>query len=335
MTTVVASAPGKIVLSGEYAVLDGAPAIVMAVDRRARATLADDVGGTSQVRAPGYTNEVGRFEIADGDFRWLDGQGLFGIVDSVWRAADETGSDETGSGARVIDLDTSDFIDPERHLKIGIGSSAALTVALCSAITRSCDAGTIMAVAQRAHADLQGGAGSGVDIACSLSGGLIEYRMDGVSVTALDWPEKLLYRVIWTGVAASTRDKLRKLKSEISLPSRERLVGASEGMADAWKSGDADRIVADYRNYNDHLRQFSIDHGLGIFDAGHEELWRAARDFPLVYKPCGAGGGDVGIVFGTDDAVLDSFTERHLNGHELLNCRLSPVGAMIESADEN
>jgi len=35
-----------------------------------------------------------------------------------------------------------------------------------------------MAVAQRAHADLQGGAGSGVDIACSLTGGLIEYRME-------------------------------------------------------------------------------------------------------------------------------------------------------------
>jgi len=57
---VVASAPGKIVLSGEYAVLDGAPAIVMAVNRRARAALADVDGRVSQVRAPGYTNEIYR-----------------------------------------------------------------------------------------------------------------------------------------------------------------------------------------------------------------------------------------------------------------------------------
>jgi phosphomevalonate kinase len=326
---VIASAPGKIVLSGEYAVLDGAPAIVMAVDRRARASLTDDVGSISHVGAPGYTDEIGRFEIVNGDFRWLDGQAHFGVVDSVWRAADEL-----RAGAKLIQLDTSDFIDPERHLKIGIGSSAALTVALCAAIKGSVDSGTIMAIAQRAHGDLQGGAGSGVDIACSLSGGLIEYRMERTSVTALDWPEELSYRVVWTGVVASTRDKLNKLKTGASLPSRDQLAGAAERMADIWKSGDADRIVAEYHHYNDHLRQFSVDHGLGIFDAGHEELWRAASESRLVYKPCGAGGGDVGIVFGTDDAVLDSFIERHANGHDLPDCRLSHVGATIESAED-
>jgi len=274
---VVASAPGKIVLSGEYAVLDGAPAIAMAVDRRARVSLADVDGGISQVRAPGYTNEIGRFASLGGDFRWLDGQAKFGLVDSVWRA-----TDAVQSGAQLIDLDTSDFIDPERHRKIGIGSSAALTVALCAAVKASIDPGTIMAVAQRAHLDLQGGAGSGVDIACSVSGGLIDYRMEGASVTALDWPEGLLYRVIWTGVAASTRDKLSKLNTAASLPSRVRLVGASEAMADAWQSGDADRIIKEYRRYNEHLRQFSIDHDLGIFDAGHEESWRAAGDVHLM-----------------------------------------------------
>jgi mevalonate kinase len=35
-----ARAPGKVMLSGEYAVLDGAPALVMAVDRYASATAA-------------------------------------------------------------------------------------------------------------------------------------------------------------------------------------------------------------------------------------------------------------------------------------------------------
>jgi len=229
--TVVASAPGKIVLSGEYAVLDGAPAIVMAVERRARATLADADGGISQVRAPGYTDEIGRFASSGGDFRWLEGQVLFGVVDSVWRAADAL-----QLSAKLIDLDTIDFIEPEGHRKIGIGSSAALTVALCAAIRGSIETETIMAVAQRAHLDLQAGAGSGVDIACSVSGGLIEYRMEGASVTALDWPEGLLHRVIWTGVAASTRDKLSRLNATTSLPSRVRLVGAAEAMADAWRS---------------------------------------------------------------------------------------------------
>jgi len=328
-TAVVASAPGKIVLSGEYAVLDGAPSIVMAVDRRARVTLADGVGRISQIRAPGYTNDVGRFDIADGDIRWLDGQDLYGVVDSVWRSADAR-----LSGAQLIDLDTSDFIDPESHQKIGIGSSAALTVALCAAVKRSADRGTLMAVAQRAHGDLQGGAGSGVDIACSLSGGLIEYRMEGASVVALGWPEELLYRVIWTGVAASTRDKLKKLNTGVSLPSRVRLAGASERMAGVWRSSDADGIIKNYRSYIEDLRQFSIDHGLGIFDAGHEEIWRMAIDFQLTYKPCGAGGGDVGIVFGTDDAVLDSFVEELANRYVALDCRLSHVGAKIESAEE-
>jgi len=301
----------------------------MAVDRRARAAIADIDGGTSQVRAPGYTNEVGQFASLDGDIRWLNGQALFGIVEAVLRAADVI-----QSGAQLIDLDTSDFIDPERHQKIGIGSSAALTVAMCAAVRGSTDMGAIMAVAQRAHVGLQEGAGSGVDIACSLSGGLIEYRMEGTSVSKLDWPEGLSYRVIWTGVAASTRDKLRKLNTGTSLPSRDRLVGASEGMADAWQSGDADRIIEEYCRYNEQLRQFSIDHDLGIFDAGHEEIWRAAGDVDLRYKPCGAGGGDVGIVFGTDDAELDSFIEGLATKYVFLDCRLSHVGAMIESSKE-
>jgi phosphomevalonate kinase len=192
-TAVVASAPGKIVLSGEYAVLDGAPAIVMAVDRRARVVLADDVGNIGQIRAPGYTEEIGRFQVADGGIRWLEGQALYRVVDSVWRAADAR-----PSGGQRIDLDTSEFVDPERQQKIGIGSSAALTVALCAAVKRSADWGTIMDVAQRAHGDLQGGAGSGADIACSLRGGLIEYRREGASVAALDWPQALFYRVVWT-----------------------------------------------------------------------------------------------------------------------------------------
>ena len=325
---VVASAPGKVVLSGEYAVLDGAPAICMAVDRRARVTLAGAGGDVSQVRAPGFTDKVGRFESADGNLRWLNAQNIFRIVDSVWRTADAL-----PGGAWNIDLDTSEFNDKDRRRKIGIGSSAALTVALCALVKGSTQAASIMAVAQRAHRDLQGGAGSGVDIACSLTGGLIEYRMEGMSVTPLNWPDGLSYRLIWTGVPASTAGKLAKLNAGISKPSRVRLVSASEGIASAWHDGDADQIIKKYRDYNEQLRQFSVDHDLGIFDAGHDELWRAANDAHLTYKPCGAGGGDVGIVMGTDETAVNSFASTLAAKFSVLESRLTEVGVMTEETE--
>ena len=56
-----ASAPGKVVLSGEYAVLDGAPAVCMAVDRRAIARVSACGGDWHRVTAPGYTDVEGRF----------------------------------------------------------------------------------------------------------------------------------------------------------------------------------------------------------------------------------------------------------------------------------
>nr|MBA3501924.1 hypothetical protein [Deltaproteobacteria bacterium] len=46
LALVIATAPGKLILTGEYAVLDGAPAIVTAVDRRAVARR-DAVRGSS------------------------------------------------------------------------------------------------------------------------------------------------------------------------------------------------------------------------------------------------------------------------------------------------
>ncbi|MDH5619728.1 MAG: hypothetical protein OEZ11_14015, partial [Gammaproteobacteria bacterium] len=56
--TVVASAPGKIVLSGEYAVLFGAPAICMAVNRRAFARVADSDDRECHVTTPGFSGEA-------------------------------------------------------------------------------------------------------------------------------------------------------------------------------------------------------------------------------------------------------------------------------------
>ncbi len=324
----LAKAPGKVVLSGEYAVLDDAPAISAAIQRVARVWISDAEDEISSVSAPGYTDVVGRFSITDGEICWLAGDREFAIVDTVLRAS---GGDLAGNCS--ITLDSSEFIDAVTRQKTGLGSSAAVTVALSAAIRNSVDVGPL---ARRAHSDFQGGVGSGVDIASSLHGGLIEYRREGATTAAIDWPPELRFRLIWTGTAASTRDKLSKFGSAIATdarPSRILLAAAAERMTGAWRSGDAEAVIEQYSSYVECLRTFSVDHGLGIFDAGHEELCAAAAAENLVYKPCGAGGGDVGIVFATDDTVLDAFVATLAAKRSCIDCGIDYDGVRIEELE--
>ena len=173
----VATAPGKIVLSGEYAVLWDAPAVCMAIDRRARVEVLPSEDGQCHLVTPGFAGEE-----------------RFRVLDAV------TGGRRP---ARRIELDTSAFRDEGR--KIGIGSSAALTVALAAALGNTVD---VLAPVFEAHAHLQGGAGSGVDVAAAVHGGLFVYEKATRRVTPLAWPEGLHFRVIWTGISASTEAQI-------------------------------------------------------------------------------------------------------------------------------
>ncbi len=298
--TVVASAPGKIVLSGEYAVLDGAPAISMAIDRRAVVTLADSPDGQCGLTTPGFS-----------------GEGRYRIVDAVCGGS---------RPAKHIELDTRAFADDGN--KTGIGSSAALTVALIAGLNKSED---VLNEALLAHRALQGGAGSGVDVATAVQGGLIEFEMRSQQCTPLAWPSGLFMRVIWTGVPISTAAKLEKLAAQTARPSRSALSLAAPRMAEAWRTGNVDQIMTEYIPYIGVLRQFSVDHDLGIFDAGHDQLTDAAIPGGLVYKPAGAGGGDIGILFGRNEAELDAFVASHTDLiHGVLQCALDLDGVRVQ-----
>jgi phosphomevalonate kinase len=100
-------------------------------------------------------------------------------------------------------------------------------------------------------------------------------------------------------------------------------------LALAWRSNDAKQLIAEYRDYCQQLLKFSVDHELGIFDAGHAELWRAASAAGLIYKPCGAGGGDIGILLGMDEVQLDAFAGKYSTNCSVLDCEMSPTGVRI------
>jgi phosphomevalonate kinase len=316
MIDVSTSAPGKVVIAGEYAVLDGAPAICMAVNRRAHVSITTSDNDHHSVLAPGFSESAGRFTAVGNQIEWLAGADDFCLLEAVWQEAAPTVSDSL-----TIVLDSNDFIDPASSVKLGIGSSAALTVALIAALDNITDDDiNVFRAATDAHRRFQQGSGSGADIACSLAGGLIEYRMGGEPACSLAWPNGLTYALLWSGVAASTDEKLKQLARTEAGQSRAELVIASARVAASWSEGNAVEILQQLRDYTEALRKFDVDHRLGIFDAGHAELADAAASAGLVYKPCGAGGGDLGIVIGHAESDVVTFVDtarasdfRHIN----------------------
>jgi phosphomevalonate kinase len=325
-----ASAPGKFVLSGEYAVLDGAPAICVAVDRRAVVTIEADGGDHHIVTAPGFSNATGRFAAGEDGLTWLDGGQDFGLFQSVWNASRPA----TGEVSLAISLDTGRFRDAGTGRKIGLGSSAALTVAIATAL-RSLGGADMARAAHTAHRKFQGGSGSGVDIACSIAGGIIEYRMQDRFSTSLDWPEGLHCSALWSGVAAETQGKLERFEDQHGSPSRRKLGEASRAMVAVFESGEAPEILEQLGEYTRALKQFDDAHGLGIFAAGHAGLAERAASEGLVYKPCGAGGGDIGVALATSSASLASFEKTAARaGFTRLDLGIDPRGAMLHDKDE-
>ena len=136
----------------------------MALDRRAVVTVTPASNGGSGLETIGLADTTDR-----------------SLFDCAVAAADNKQTDEYS-----FVLDTSDFSDASSARKFGIGSSAALMVALCRALAgdeaSDSDVGEMAATA---HRSFQGGTGSGVDIATSVAGGLIEFQVTGNAVVGL------------------------------------------------------------------------------------------------------------------------------------------------------
>ncbi len=326
---ITASAPGKFVLSGEYAVLDGAPSVCVAVDRRAVVTIESHDGEHHVVRAPGFTAATGRFEANEGGLTWLSGGRDFGLFETVWDASRPA----AGAGPMAISLDTGAFRDAASGSKIGLGSSAALAAALAVALealggARARDA------AHAGHRRFQGGAGSGVDVACSIAGGVIEYRMQERQSRPLAWPDGLYCSVLWSGVAAGTRGRIARFGDQPDSPSRGELREASSAVSAVVENGRASAVLAALGDYTQALLRFDAAHGLGIFDAGHAALAGHAAADDVVYKPCGAGGGDIGVALATSRASLASFEQvAARSGFMRLALAIDPRGAMLHGKD--
>lgn len=331
MIDLLASAPGKIIISGEYAVLADAPAVSMAVNRRALVRLRASETGNHRLSTIGYIDGSRRFRLRDSEVEWLDSLPSDSALSLFERVIAETGF--RPDSAMSFEIDSRALADPSSGRKLGLGSSAAVAVALAAACRRAGGPGVggNSPDAARAHRDFQHGRGSGVDIATSTLGGLIRYRQHG-DARALDWPRSLRSAILWSGEPASTADRISGLDRSGSSATLRDLSAAARDAADAWQSSDARQVLSAMARFVGALSAFDAEHDCGIFGAGHADILGLTSGFQdLVYKPCGAGGGDVGMVFTEVDAELERFVGQAARfGFRRLDAGLDPGGVTVE-----
>ncbi|MFB6264854.1 MAG: mevalonate kinase [Bradymonadaceae bacterium] len=343
-----ASAPGKLFLFGEYAVLGGGWAIVTAVDRRVRASFRPDGGGP--YRARGLDTDETE------------------LVDAVARAVGE----RTGTVPEVgaFRSDVREVFEEDR--KLGLGSSAASSVALTAAalarLTDSPDRSDLLAVAESAHRTFQDGIGSGAGLAAAAFGGTLAVRRrsalppydcfepvepadpppgtressaDGFSVHRFSLPDEFDLRPVWLGDPASTLELAGSVASALDAgrtEPREVLRTISAGAANALRAcreGRTDSLLDAMRRADRAMESLGRASETEIAVERHRRLRRIAGEFDLVAKPSGAGGGDFSLLAGRRPVDWKRVAREIPEGAELFDLDLGVEGVRPEHGSES
>ncbi len=208
-----ASAPGKIILTGEHAVVYGAPAIAMAVNRYAKTTVKQhhseqilfnlmDLSYHKSMTVNALKKLKSRLKT---DYKKFQ-EGQFSIRDVIKRPfelsqyAFSTLLEKLQINDRGLHLETESTIP----IGCGMGSSAASTLSVIHAISHfhnlNLDKKNYIKLALETE-NLQHGKSSGIDLQISLEGGCIRYQQGESQASTL--PEFTLY-VVNTGKPEST-----------------------------------------------------------------------------------------------------------------------------------
>ena len=329
---VVARAPGKLYIAGEYAVVEpGHRAVLVAVDRfiTLRVTPCSPAGG--------YAGTISSRLYANGSRPWRrrpqDGQaeavgGEDDYIISAIRVVEALVA-EVGGQLRSFDLDISSELDEADGRKLGLGSSSAVTVATVRAVAGfygpSLDDSRVYKLAMLASDAVQP-IGSGGDIAASAVTGWVDYaspdrvwlrrarqraqaRGGTGDLLEADWPGLCLRRLPvpsvrlqagWTGAPASTPALVADIQAgshgaddyAVFLRDSQDCLAR---LITAIEDDDAARIMRQIARNRALLAGLSRIGDRTIETAELARLVEIALEHGAAAKSSGAGGGDCGI----------------------------------------
>jgi phosphomevalonate kinase len=305
------TAPGKLLLLGEYAVLDGFPAIVAAVNRRASGQF-----------VPGREPESSLVEIA------------------VRNAADALGPNRSALPRGSVLVDTAAF--SLNGTKMGIGSSAATAAVTVGAVLEMAGLSVhestdlIFDVALAAHRAAQGGLGSGADVAAAVYGGMLHYTRPAhgpATIRRLPPLAGVEMVVFATGAASSTVDCIQAVNAfAMKSPETHRqllppIVDAVTRFEAGLFARDTQEILAAIGAAHIGMEMLGQAAGVPIVTPVLAHAALLAAEVGGAAKPSGAGGGDVGIAFLPDPEAADEFRVRARDlGLGILDLFVDPTG---------
>jgi len=312
------SAPGKLFLSGEYAVLWGGTARVAAVGPRVSAYVRRRMD-----REVVIALEAGRLagRATPAGVSWV------GPVPEPFvfaaRALDEVFRVQAKE-ALGLELALSPSPSAAGGQKLGMGGSARASVLATEAgrfvLEAKADA---LKLALLAHASAQGGTGSGADVAACFAGGVIRYRRysteplsvasregrlgaalaqsEPVEVFRLPAP-KLAMLFAYTGQAASTTVQVREIEQRLVGEKRARFAARAEEWGNAFEDALLKSDLPGLVEACDELQA-----GLASLGPLETEATRRilalAKSHGAAAKISGAGGGDGCVAFCADEGA--------------------------------
>jgi phosphomevalonate kinase len=289
-----AFAPGKLVLTGAYAVLEGAPAIAVAVSRGA-------IADSSRV-ALSATPEV---QAAIGD-----------------RAAPHADASSMFVGGRKLGLGAS--------AAILVASIAALENGdLADAEVRE----RLFTRAREAHARAQSG-GSGIDVAASVFGGAIEYVMGApVKSVVLPYGLRIEVFACGTSARTTdlraTVDRHARENKAAHDVLMSDLCSIARAGSLAVQTGDGDAFIDALRRTARALDRLGTAAKIGIVPSGFDALEALAAGEGAAFCVSGAGGGDVAVYVGRSKPSTEFLQRAHALGLFSLALSLDPKGVRI------
>ena len=340
------SAPGKLFISGEWAILEvGNHGLVAAVNNRVHVSLEGTLEDILITAAEFGVREVhakyaeGKLHI-DADDKQKETLKLLGEALSTSLKFLGENSIMPKPFHIITSSKDTQFEVSGQLKKVGFGSSAALVVSAIAAVLdfhgyRSTKE-EIYKLSTIAHYYAQGKVGSAFDVAASTYGGLFVYsRFDpdwltkkvesgeplaqivrekwpSLIIEELSIPENFHLLVGWTGDSASTSAAIKQM-NEFKAANREKydelmdsIADIAEGAIESFREENWEKFFIVLNKNEELLRELGETSKVNIETPELKKLSEIASDYGAVGKLSGAGGGDCGIGICFDDVTANN-----------------------------